>query len=354
MQKSIFKKISVVILSFSLGIASVAIAAPKPSSEITGAGSSFIYPVMMEWIKQYLQAEHVTINYQSIGSGGGISQLKSGTIEFAASDEPLKTPELNQLHWTQFPMITGGIVMAINVKGIKSNQLVLDGNTVADIYLGKIKYWDNKEIAALNPGLKLPHQNIITIHRSDGSGTTFNFTYFLSQVNPTWKSQVGFSTAVKWEATGIGAKGNAGVAAQIAHFPGAIGYVEFAYAKQNNLSITKMKNKAGKVVEATPATFTAAAENGSWTASNNFYELLSDKPGDQSWPMVATTFILMPSNGKNLSAADRQAILKFFTWCYENGDKAAASLDYVNIPKSVYQKIIASWSNTTGSAKAQA
>lgn len=320
-----------------IGTASLSTAA---TTELTGAGSSFIFPVLTKWIHAYNQKSGVQINYQPIGSGGGMRQLQAGTVSFAASDEPLKTADLHQKGWIQFPMITGGIVPIVNIKGITNNQLILDGATLANIYLGKIQYWDDAAIKALNPGVNLPHRMIIAVHRADGSGTTFNFTNYLAKVSPQWQQQVGVNTVVSWPARGIGAKGNAGVASQVANLPGSIGYVEYAYAQENHLNTAKMRNQAGKVVTASLSSFESAAANANWQASNNFYQILTNQPGVNSWPIVATTFIMMP---KTLKTDTRESLFTFFEWSYENGIKDAQQLNYVSIPVTVTKTIVKSW-----------
>ena len=306
---------------------------------LIGAGSSFIYPVLAVWTQQYSAKEGIQVNYQSIGSGGGLQQMYSGTVNFAASDMPLTLSELQQHQLQQFPMIIGGIVPVINVTGIAPNQMVLNGTVLADIYLGKITFWDDTAIKLLNPTLKLPHQNIVTVHRADGSGTTFNLTHYLADVSPEWKAQGGVNTMVSWP-NGIGAKGNAGVAAQVLQTANSIGYVEYAYAAQNHMAITRMMNADGHTVMASADSFTAAAKNAQWSANNGFYQILTNQPGAQSWPIVATTFILMP---RTPDPQLKTRLYNFFTWSYQNGAAAAASLDYVAVPESVYKTIIATF-----------
>ncbi len=311
------------------------------STVVTGAGSTFIYPVLARWAHTYQDKTGKQINYQPIGSGGGIKQLQEGTVDFAASDMPLKSTQLQDKHWQQFPMITGGIVPIVNVKHIKNNQLILDGQVLADIYLGKITKWNDPKIKKLNPKLTLPDTSIVTVHRADGSGTTFNFTNYLSTVSPTWNKKVHFNTVVEWPgSSSLGARGNAGVASQIKMIPNSIGYVEYAYALQNGLVSAKMKNKAGQVVTANSPSFVSAAKYANWQAKNHFYQILTSQPGDNSWPIVATTFVLIPDRD---SKATRQAALDFFRWSYRHGGKMAKQLDYVPIPKNVYQKIEKSW-----------
>lgn len=310
------------------------------SNGLTGAGSSFIYPVFTIWAKDYAQ-QGTEVNYQAIGSGGGLQQIYSKTIDFAASDTPLTLAQLKQHNLHQFPMIVGGIVPVVNVQGVKNNQLVLNSRVLVGIYMGTIQYWDNKSITRLNRGVKLPHSQIITIHRADGSGTTFNFSNYFSKVNSTWKTKYGANTVISWPGNGIGAKGNAGVASQVMQTPNSIGYVEYAYAKQNNMNMIKMKNRAGRTVTANAANFASAAKNAKWTAKNGFYQILTNQPGANSWPIVATTFILIPNHER--SPQVKKKVYKFFTWCFENGTEAASQLDYVAIPQSVYQAIIATF-----------
>lgn len=305
--------------------------------QITGAGSSFVYPVMSKWTSVYATKNNIQINYQSIGSGGGIRQLQSKTIDFAASDMPLNAKQLNKQQWTQFPIIVGGIVPVVNIKGVKANQLVLSGPLLSDIYSAKVKYWDDPNIKKLNPKLTLPHAMIIPIHRADGSGTTFNFTNYLSKVSPTWKKTVGSNTLVQWPSFGLGAKGNAGVANQVETTDNSIGYVEFAYAHSSNLTTTKMLNAAGRVVAPTLNSFKSAAANAKWSASNHYDVVLTNAPGATSWPIAASTFVLLP---KQLSAVNHAALNKFFNWVYTSGGQYATKLDYVAIPKSVYFGIL--------------
>jgi phosphate transport system substrate-binding protein len=330
--KTILKLITGIAVALSLAACS------QNQNHLTGAGSSFIYPALSIWAKDYDAKTSVEVNYQAIGSGGGLQQIYSHTIDFAASDMPLTVEQLAQNKLHQFPMIVGGIVMAINVPGIKSNAITLSGNTLEDIYMGRIKFWDDTAIARLNVGVKLPHKGIVTIHRADGSGTTFNFTNYLSKISSQWQEHIGANTTVAWPGNGIGAKGNAGVAAQIMQTPYSIGYVEYAYANQNNMSITKMVNRDHKVVTATSATFAAAAKNADWQAKNGFYQILTDQPGADSWPIVATTFVLTPEKARTPQV--KAQIAKFFTWCFKHGTASAEKLDYVAIPDAVYGKIL--------------
>ena len=318
------------------------------AADITGAGSTFVFPVLAKWSATYKSVSGNGINYQSIGSGGGIAQIKAKTVTFGATDKPLEAKDLNAAGLTQFPAIIGGIVPVVNVPGIKPGELVLDGPTLANIFLGKIKRWDDAAIKKLNPGAKLPAQNIAVVHRSDGSGTTFNFATYLARVSPEWKSSVGADTAIEWP-TGIGAKGNEGVAGNVSQVAGAIGYVEYAYAKQNHLVYAKLKNHAGKTVEPSAETFRNAAGSADWVgaAKNDFYVLFLDSPGPDAWPIAATTFILVykaPPDQKATAEA-----LKFFQWGFEKGDKDALSLDYVPLPDNAVKAIEASWKGIQGS-----
>ena len=282
----------------------------------------------------------MNLNYQSIGSGGGIKQIKAKTVTFGASDKPLKPEELKSASLVQWPMVMGGIVPVINIEGVAAGQIVFDGPTLARIYLGEIKVWNDPAIAKLNPGVKLPAAGIAVVHRSDGSGTTFNFTDYLSKTSATWKSKVGEDASVQWP-VGIGAKGNEGVAANVKQTGNSIGYVEFAYAKQNKLVYGDMINKDGKKVEPVTASFAAAAANADWKNAAGFYLLLTDQPGAGSWPITASTFILMPSEPKDPVAAT--AALKFFGWAYANGNEAAQSLDYIPMPKNVVELVKKEW-----------
>ncbi|WHN65931.1 phosphate ABC transporter substrate-binding protein PstS [Cysteiniphilum sp. QT6929] len=314
--------------------------AASSQSVIMGSGSSFIYPAMSRWANEYYNQTGVKINYQPIGSGGGQRQIFAGTVNFAASDQPLNNAELSKYNLLQFPAIVGGIVPVINVQGIKTNELVLSGQVLADIYLGKIQYWNDPAIVALNPKLKLPHNAIITVHRADGSGTTYNFTQYLASVNPVWQKQVGVDTSVQWP-VGIGAKGNQGVAAQVQQVDDSIGYVEYAYAKTANIPTVKLINQSGQTVTADLNSFASAAKYASWQAKDNYNLLLVNQPGNNSWPIVATTFVLLPEKAKQ---GINQDIKQFFTFAYsEQGDKIAQKLDYVGIPQNVVAGIKVYW-----------
>ncbi|HKQ43819.1 MAG TPA: phosphate ABC transporter substrate-binding protein PstS [Rhizomicrobium sp.] len=318
------------------------------AQQITGAGASFPFPIYAKWAAAYKGASGVGLNYQSIGSGGGIAQIKAKTVTFGATDKPLTPKELAAAGLTQFPTVIGGVVPVVNIPGVRPGQLTLDGTTLADIYMGKIANWDDPAIKKLNPGVNLPNRSISVVHRSDGSGTTFILATFLSRISPAWKADVGADTAIDWP-TGIGAKGNEGVAGNVAQIAGAIGYVEYAYAKQNHLAHVKMVNKAGQTVEPTVEAFRAAAANADWAAAanNSFYVILVDQPGAQSWPITATTYILVYKNPPDQKAT--QDALKFFQWGMEQGDQLALGLDYVPLPDAAVRAIQASWKGIQGS-----
>jgi phosphate transport system substrate-binding protein len=321
------------------GFALAAMLAPA-TADISGAGATFPYPIYAKWADAYKKETGIGLNYQSIGSGGGIKQIKAKTVTFGASDAPLSGDDLEQTGLVQFPMVMGGIVPVVNLEGIKAGELVLDGPTIAKIFLGDITKWDDDAIKKLNPGSNLPSQAIAIVHRSDGSGTTFNFTYYLSDVSDKWKTEVGTEKAVQWP-VGIGAKGNEGVANNVANTKGSIGYVEYAYALQNKLTYTKMLNKAGKVVAPSSEAFQAAAANADWASQPGYGVILANQPGDSSWPMTAATWILVYKNPED-PAATAEA-LKFFAWSYANGDKMAEELDYVPMPDNVVHDIQKTW-----------
>ena len=314
---------------------------PAAAVDISGAGATFPYPIYAKWADTYKTETGVGLNYQSIGSGGGIKQIEARTVTFGATDAPLKGEDLEKNGLVQFPMVMGGIVPVLNVEGLKPGELALDGPTLAGIFLGVVKSWDDAAIQKLNPGVKLPSQPIAVVHRSDGSGTTFNFTYYLSQVSPDWKSKVGTATSVEW-VVGIGAKGNEGVSNNVSQTKGSIGYVEYAYALQNKLVYTKMTNKDGKVVAPTSEAFQAAAANADWNSVPGYGVILANQPGATSWPMTAATFILLPKQPPDAAAAAEA--LKFFAWAYAKGGKAAEQLDYVPMPKKVSDEIEKAWS----------
>src|SRR5690348_10724722 len=310
------------------------------ATDITGAGSTFVYPVLSKWSAAYAAKTGNHVNYQSIGSGGGIAQIKAGTVDFGASDKPLSPQELAQAGLGQFPVVIGGIVPVVNVEGIRSGELKLDGATLAKIFLGEIKSWNDPAIAALNPGLKLPDAHITVVHRSDGSGTTFNFTDYLSKVSPAWKTKVGEGTAVQWP-SGIGGKGNEGVAAYVKQIRGGIGYVEYAYALQNKMSYADMKNAAGRFVHPDARSFQAAAGTADWASAQDFDLIMTNAPGATAWPITATTWVILYKQPKN--AARAKVAFDFFKWSLEHGQPLAKSLDYVPLPGSLVQRIEAYW-----------
>jgi phosphate transport system substrate-binding protein len=311
------------------------------AADITGAGSTFIYPVLSKWADAYKKESGSGVNFQAIGSGAGIKQIQAKTVTFGATDMPLTVDQLEKDGLAQWPMIMGAIVPVVNIEGVKAGEMALDGETLANIYLGKITKWDDPAIKKLNPKLNLPSAAIAVVHRADGSGTTFNFSDYLSKVSADWKSKVGSGTTVEWP-VGVGAKGNEGVSGNIGQTKNAIGYVEYAYAKQNKLTFTAMVNKAGKTVEPTNAAFQAAASNADWAHAPGYYLILTDQPGDKSWPIVASTFILMHKEPTD-KAASAEAI-KFFKFAFAKGNKMAEELDYIPMPASVVKLIEKTWS----------
>jgi phosphate transport system substrate-binding protein len=323
-------------------VAAAAAFVPAKAADISGAGATFPYPIYAKWADEYKKVTGNGLNYQSIGSGGGIKQIKAKTVTFGASDAPLPGKELDEAGLTQFPMVMGGIVPVVNLDGVKPGELTIDGPTLAKIFLGDIKTWDDPAIKKLNPGVKLTNQAIAIVHRSDGSGTTFNFAYYLADVSPDWKSKVGVNTSVQWP-SGIGAKGNEGVANNVGNTKGSIGYVEYAYAKQNKLTFTKMVNKAGKTVAPTSEAFQAAAANADWKSQPGYGVILANQPGDNSWPMTAATWILVYKQPSDTAATGEA--LKFFAWAYKNGSKAAEDLDYVPMPANVVKDVEKTWTN---------
>lgn len=316
------------------------------AAEITGAGATFPAPVYSKWAEGYQKATGNKLNYQSIGSGGGIKQITAKTVDFGASDMPLKPEDLEKNGLMQFPTVIGGVVPVVNVQGIQPGQLKFTGQLLGEIYLGKIVKWNDKAIADLNPGIALPNQAIAVVRRADGSGTTFIWTNYLSKVNKEWKEKVGEGTAVQWP-VGLGGKGNEGVSAFVQRIPGAIGYVEYAYAKQNKMSYAKIKNADGNFVSPEEDNFKAAAAGAEWTR-NNFAVILTDQPGKTTWPISGATFILMHKNQDKPQQAFEA--LKFFDWAYKNGAKLAAELDYVPLPESLTKQIVASWVNVKDSS----
>jgi phosphate transport system substrate-binding protein len=328
------------ICSFTVAALLGAIASASFAQDVTGAGASFPAPVYAKWADAYNKATGARINYQSVGSGAGMKQIVAKTVDFGASDAPLKDEDLAKDGLVQFPMVIGGVVPVVNIKGIAPGQLKLTGQVLGDIYLGKITKWNDAAITALNPGVALPDAAIAPVRRADGSGTSFNFTNYLSKTNAEWKAKVGEGTAVNWP-TGAGGKGNEGVSAFVQRLPNSIGYVEYAYAKQNKMSYTLLKNAAGNFVAPDDDTFKAAAANADW--KKTFYQVLTEQPGKDSWPITAATFIMMHKvQDKPANAANA---LKFFDWAYASGDKMAADLDYVPMPDSVKALVQKLWAD---------
>jgi phosphate transport system substrate-binding protein len=320
-------------------IASLAFSAAAFAEDVTGAGSSFVAPVLAKWASDYNKATGVRINYQSVGSGAGIKQIEAKTVDFGASDMPLKDEELAKAGLVQFPVVIGGVIPVVNIHGVAPGQLRLNGPILAEIYLGKITKWNDPAIKALNPGVNLPDATISPVRRADGSGTTFIFTNYLSKVSPEWNSKVGSGTAVNWP-TGAGGKGNEGVAAFVGRLPNSIGYVEYAYVKQNKMTYALMQNAEGKVVQPDEKAFKAAAAGAEW--NKTFYQILTNQPGAVAWPITGSTFVLM--HKQQDKPAQGAAVLKFFDWAFKNGDKTADSLDYVPMPGAVKTQIEKLWS----------
>ncbi len=333
------------VAALALGVAMTGTAL---AADISGAGSTFIYPVFAKWADTYKTNTGTGLNYQSIGSGGGIKQVEAKTVTFGATDKPLGDDELSKNGLVQFPMIMGGIVPIVNIDGIKPGDLVLDGKTLAGIFMGTITSWDDPAIKALNASLTLPSAPIVVAHRSDGSGTTFNFTNYLGKESPDWLSTIGSDTAVEWP-VGVGAKGSEGVAAAVKQTAGSIGYVEYAYAAQNNLSYTKMINAAGKTVAPSLDSFNAAAANADFASAKNFNLIITDQPGDTSWPIAASTWVLIHAAPDDAAAAGEA--LKFFDWAYKGGKDQAKALDYVSIPDAVVALVEKSWAGITSGGK---
>jgi phosphate transport system substrate-binding protein len=324
------------------GIAGTALSfsALSLAQDITGAGATFPAPLYAKWASDYHKAAGVKVNYQSVGSGAGIKQIDAKTVAFGASDMPLKDEDLAKKGQLQFPTVIGGVVPVVNIQGIKPGQIRLNGQVLGDIYLGKITKWDDAALKALNPGVALPAADIAPVRRADGSGTTFIFTNYLSKVNAEWKAKVGEGTAVNWP-TGAGGKGNEGVSAFVQRLPNSIGYVEYAYAKQNKMNTVLLKNQAGVFVAPDDLNFKAAAANADW--AKTFYQVLTDQPGKDSWPLTGATFILM--HKAQDKPAQATTALKFFEWAYANGDKAAADLEYVPLPDSLKALVRKQWAN---------
>lgn len=314
----------------------------KVDVEITGAGATFIYPLLSKWSDDYNKANGARINYQSIGSGGGIAQIKAGTVDFGSSDKPLPPEELAAAGLAQFPSAIGGVVPVVNLAGIEPGKLRLTGPLLADIFLGKITTWNDPAIKAANPGVALPAGKINVVHRSDGSGTTFNFVNYLSKVSPEWQAKVGEGTSVKWPG-GIGGKGNEGVAAYVKQIKGSIGYVELAYATGNQMAYTAMQNAAGSWVQPSAASFAAAAASADWKNAKDFSLIITNAPGAEAWPITATNFILMYKQPKD--AARTRSTLDFFKWAFENGQPQADALHYVALPPELVTQIEAYWAS---------
>jgi phosphate transport system substrate-binding protein len=321
------------------------------AAAITGAGATFPYPIYAKWAEAYKAETGISVNYQSIGSGGGIKQITAKTVDFGASDKPLTLDALDKDGLMQFPTVIGGVVPVVNVEGVAAGKLKLDGNTLANIFLGKITKWNDPAVAALNKGLNLPDQNITVVHRSDGSGTTFIFTNYLSKASADWKSIVGEGTAVSWKA-GTGGKGNEGVASYVQRIKNSIGYVEYAYALQNKMAYVQLKNLDGQFVEPNDVSFKAAAANAKWEKAPGFYEILTNEPGKDSWPISGATFILMHKMQENPATA--REVLKFFDWAFSKGNKLASDLDYVPLPENVQNLIRKAWKNQIRDASGSA
>ncbi len=316
---------------------------------INGAGASFPYPIYSQWAYKYNQLTGIKINYQSIGSGGGIAQIKSKTVDFGASDEPLQPEELAKSGLMQFPMVIGGVVPVVNIQGIAAGQIRLTGDIMAQIFLGKIAKWDDPAIKKLNPEVKLPTQTISVVHRADGSGTTWIFTDYLDKIAPEWHQKVGSGKAVKWPApNSVGGKGNEGVASYVKKVAGSIGYVEYAYALQNQMAVVLLKNRVDFVAP-NIETFQAAAANADWEKARDFYMVLTDQPGPKSWPIVGATYILVYRN--QTDAGKGQAMLKFFDWCYKHGREMAEKLDYVPLPDNVVKLVESAWKEVKAGGK---
>ena len=331
---------------FKIRVAALALAAAcsahAAAADVTGAGASFVYPAMSKWSADYKKTAGKQVNYQSIGSGGGIAQIKAATVDFGSSDAPLKPEELAKYGLGQFPSVIGGIVPVINVAGVQAGAMKLDGNTLANIFLGKIIHWNDPAIVALNAGLKLPEQKITVVHRSDGSGTTFNFVNYLSKLSPEWKNSVGEGTSVKWP-VGIGGKGNEGVAAYVKQIKGGIGYVELSYALQNRMAYSRLKNAAGNFTLPSDESFAAAAASAEWAKSKDFFLVMTNAPGKDSWPITATNFILMHKKPKNVTGANNTR--EFFRWVYNSGREQATALGYVPLPPELVKQIEAYWAS---------
>ncbi len=330
-------KIASVILSAALLLAA---GMPAMADQATGAGSTFVYPVLAKWADTYKWQTSDEVNYQSIGSGGGIAQVKSRTVDFGASDMPMKPAELERLGLAQFPLVVGGVVPVVNLAGVKPGEIRFTGPLLADIFLGNVTKWNDPRLRTLNPELHLPAADIIVVHRSDGSGTTFNWANYLSKVSPEWRERVGEGTAVEWP-LGIGSKGNEGVAVSVKNTPFSIGYVEYAYVMQNHMTDALVQNKAGTFVRPEMLTFQAAASSADWAGSTDFYLIMTDAPGGNAYPIAATVFVLMPKQPRDPGRA--KVAMKFFKWALEQGQLQALSLDYVPLPNLLVRQIENYW-----------
>jgi phosphate transport system substrate-binding protein len=332
--------ISIKSLIVAVGMTALIGANANAADSFTGAGSSFFLPIMSKWSSDYNKATGNKANYQSIGSGGGVAQIKAGTVDFGASDAPMKPADLKQFNLMQFPAVIGGVVPVVNLKGIAPGKIRFTGPLLADMYMGKVTAWNDPRIVANNPGVTLPATKITIVHRADGSGTTFNFVNYLSKVSPAWKSGVGEGTTVKWP-LGIGGKGNEGVAAYVKQINGGLGYVELSYALQNKLTYAGMQNAAGNWVQPNAESFSAAAASADWANAQDFYLVMTNAPGADSWPITATVFAIMQKAPKN--PANSKAALAFFRWAYTSGDAQAKALDYVPLPDALVKQVEASW-----------
>jgi phosphate transport system substrate-binding protein len=324
----------------SLLLASMCLSGMAHAVDVTGAGSSFVFPVISQWSQDYSKTADNRVNYQSIGSGGGIAQIKAATVDFGASDAPMSADDLKAGGLGQFPSVIGGIVPVVNLEGVKANDLKLSGQVVADIFQGKITKWNDPAIVKLNDGLKLPDTNITVVHRSDGSGTSFNFTSYLSKVSDAWKAGPGTGSAVQWP-VGVGGKGNEGVAAYVKQIKGSIGYVEYSYATKSEIAYTQLQNAAGEFIKPDAKAFAAAADTADWANAKDFNLIMTNAPGKTAWPITATTWIIMYKQPKN--AEKSKAAFDFFKWSLEKGQSSAEKLEYVPLPASLVSKIEDYW-----------
>jgi phosphate transport system substrate-binding protein len=336
-----------VLKNLKRSLATIALAASlttaAQAADITGAGATFVFPVMSKWSADYNAATGHRINYQSIGSGGGIAQMKANTVDFGSSDAPLKPEDLAASNMIQFPLVMGGIVPVVNLQGVQPGQIKFTGPLLADIYLGKVTKWNDPAITALNPGLALPDQRITVVHRSDGSGTTFNYVNYLSKVSPEWKAKVGEGTSVRWP-VGVGGKGNEGVTAYVKQIKGSIGYIELSYALTNKVSYGQLQNAAGNFITPSNESIQAAAASAEWSKSKDFFLVITDAPGEASWPITATNFALLSKKPKNVE--NNRHAREFFAWAYANGAQQATDLGYVPLPAPLVQQIEAYWAKS--------